>query len=71
MKPTYLAYGTPGTLSGAIDLLVSNPDALGGSADADRVRSAIPRNLCRGTGYIPIVEAVLEPRAACRKADNP
>jgi aerobic-type carbon monoxide dehydrogenase small subunit (CoxS/CutS family) len=33
-------------------------------ADADRVRAVLSGNLCRCTGYIPIVEAVLEARAA-------
>ena len=37
----------------------------------DRIRSALSVNLCRCTGYIPIVEAVLEARAAYRKADEP
>lgn len=40
-------------------------------ADADRIRSALFGNLCRCTGYFLIVDAVLEARAAYRKADNP
>ena len=57
---------TPGMLTTAHALLTEEPDA-----DADRIRSALSGNLCRCTGYIPIVEAVLEARAAYRKADKP
>jgi carbon-monoxide dehydrogenase small subunit len=57
---------TPGMLTTAHALLTEEPDA-----DADRIRSVISGNLCRCTGYIPIVEAVLEARAAYRKADKP
>src|SRR6266481_3129174 len=57
---------TPGMLTTAHALLTDEPDA-----DADRIRSALSGNLCRCTGYIPIVEAVLEARAAYRKADKP
>src|SRR6202171_234029 len=57
---------TPGMLTTAHALLTDEPDA-----DADRIRSALSGNLCRCTGYIPIVEAVLEARAAYRKADQP
>ena len=54
---------TPGMLTTAHVLLSEEPDA-----DADRIRSVLSGNLCRCTGYIPIVEAVLEARAAYRKA---
>ena len=54
---------TPGMLMTAHALLTEEPEA-----DADRIRSALSGNLCRCTGYIPIVEAVLEARAAYRKA---
>ena len=53
---------TPGMLITAHALLSDEPDA-----DADRIRTALSGNLCRCTGYIPIVEAVLEARAAYRK----
>jgi len=49
-----------------LHLLTEEPDA-----DADRIRAALSGNLCRGTGYTPIIEAVLEARAAYRKADEP
>jgi carbon-monoxide dehydrogenase small subunit len=53
---------TPGMLTTAHVLLTDEPDA-----DAERIRDALSGNLCRCTGYIPIVEAVLEARAAYRK----
>src|ERR1700687_1610918 len=56
---------TPGMLTTAHALLTDEPDA-----DADRIRSVLSGNLCRCTGYIPIVEAVLEARAAYRKTDQ-
>jgi carbon-monoxide dehydrogenase small subunit len=43
-------------------LLTDEPDA-----DADRIREVLSGNLCRCTGYIGIIEAVLEARAAYRK----
>ena len=57
---------TPGMLTTAHALLTEEPDA-----DADRIRSVLSGNLCRCTGYIPIVEAVLEARAAYRKSEKP
>ena len=49
-----------------LPLLTEEPDA-----DADRIRSALSGDLCRCTGYIPIIEAVLEARAAYRNVDKP
>ena len=57
---------TPGMLMTAHALLTEEPEA-----DADRIRSALSGNLCRCTGYIPIVEAVLEARAAYCKVNKP
>jgi aerobic carbon-monoxide dehydrogenase small subunit len=57
---------TPGMLMTAHALLSEEPDA-----DAGRIRSALSGNLCLCTGYIPIVEAVLDARAAYRKAEEP
>jgi carbon-monoxide dehydrogenase small subunit len=50
---------TPGMITTAHALLSEEPDC-----DADRVREVLSGNICRCTGYIPIVEAVLEARAA-------
>jgi aerobic-type carbon monoxide dehydrogenase small subunit (CoxS/CutS family) len=50
---------TPGFITTAHALLTDEPDC-----DADRVREVLSGNICRCTGYIPIVEAVLEARAA-------
>ncbi len=50
---------TPGMLMTAHALLSTEPDC-----DENRIREALSGNLCRCTGYIGIVEAVLEARAA-------
>ena len=50
---------TPGMITTAHALLTEEPDC-----DADRVREVLSGNICRCTGYIPIVEAVLDARAA-------
>src|SRR5213594_3786693 len=52
---------TPGMLTTAHALLSEEPDA-----DKTRIREVLSGNLCRCTGYIPIVEAVYEARAAYR-----
>ena len=56
---------TPGMVTTAHALLSEEPDA-----DADRVREVLSGNICRCTGYIPIVEAVLEARTAYRTAEG-
>jgi carbon-monoxide dehydrogenase small subunit len=50
---------TPGVLTTAHALLLQEPEA-----DEERIRSVLSGNLCRCTGYVPIVEAILEARAA-------
>jgi carbon-monoxide dehydrogenase small subunit len=50
---------TPGMLTTAHALLSSEPDA-----DEDRIREVISGNLCRCTGYIPIIEAILDAKPA-------
>jgi carbon-monoxide dehydrogenase small subunit len=50
---------TPGMITTAHALLTEEPDC-----DADRVREVLSGNLCRCTGYVSIVEAVLDARAA-------
>ncbi len=49
---------TPGFITTAHALLTNEPDA-----DEERIREVLSGNLCRCTGYVPIVEAVLEARA--------
>jgi carbon-monoxide dehydrogenase small subunit len=53
---------TPGMLMTAHALLTDEPDA-----SEERIREVLSGNLCRCTGYIPIIEAVLEARAAYSK----
>lgn len=57
---------TPGMITTAHALLTEEPDA-----DAERVREVLSGNICRCTGYIPIVEAVLEARAHYAGEDAP
>jgi aerobic-type carbon monoxide dehydrogenase small subunit (CoxS/CutS family) len=57
---------TPGMLTTAHALLTDEP-----GADEARIRSVLSGNLCRCTGYIPIVDAVLEARTAYRRGDEP
>ena len=52
---------TPGMLISAHALLLHNP-----RPDADQVRAAMSGNLCRCTGYAPIVAAVLQAAAHLR-----
>jgi len=54
---------TPGMITTAHALLSEEPDC-----DADRVREVLSGNLCRCTGYISIVEAVLDARAAYKQS---
>jgi len=56
---------TPGMITTAHALLSDEPDC-----DAARVREVLSGNLCRCTGYIPIVEAVLDARVAYQKRDK-
>jgi aerobic-type carbon monoxide dehydrogenase small subunit (CoxS/CutS family) len=56
---------TPGMITTAHALLTDEPDC-----DADRVREVLAGNICRCTGYISIVEAVLDARSAYKKSDG-
>jgi aerobic-type carbon monoxide dehydrogenase small subunit (CoxS/CutS family) len=56
---------TPGMITTAHALLTEEPDC-----DAARVREVLSGNLCRCTGYISIVEAVLDARAAYQQKDS-
>ncbi|HKS86514.1 MAG TPA: (2Fe-2S)-binding protein [Pseudolabrys sp.] len=50
---------TAGILTTAHVLLSEEPDA-----DAERIREVLSGNICRCTGYVQIIEAVLDARAA-------
>jgi carbon-monoxide dehydrogenase small subunit len=52
---------TPGMLMSATALLAGNPDPT-----AEHVRDALSGNICRCTGYVQIVEAVMEAAAEAR-----
>src|SRR3954462_2887634 len=56
---------TPGMITTSHVLLSEEPDC-----DAARVREVLSGNLCRCTGYISIVEAVLDARAAYQPKDG-
>jgi carbon-monoxide dehydrogenase small subunit len=53
---------TPGILTTMHAFLLEEPDP-----SADRVREVLSGNLCRCTGYVAIVDAVLEAAAAYRE----
>jgi aerobic carbon-monoxide dehydrogenase small subunit len=50
---------TPGMITTAHALLTEEPDAT-----EERIREVLSGNICRCTGYVQIVEAVLDARAA-------
>jgi carbon-monoxide dehydrogenase small subunit len=49
---------TPGVLTTVHALLTSEPDAT-----EERIRDVLSGNICRCTGYVPIIESALEARA--------
>ena len=53
---------TPGMVVTLHALLSEQPDA-----DEDQIREVISGNICRCTGYIPIIEAAMEARGAYKK----
>src|SRR5579872_4142479 len=56
---------TPGFITTAHALLSHEPEA-----DEERIRDVLSGNLCRCTGYVPIVEAVLEARDTYRNSGD-
>jgi aerobic carbon-monoxide dehydrogenase small subunit len=56
-------YCTPGILTTAHALLSEEP-----YCDVERIREVLSGNLCRCTGYVSIVDAVLEAREAYQQA---
>ncbi len=56
---------TPGILTTMHALLKEEPDA-----DEERIRDVLSGNICRCTGYVQIVEAVMDARASYSKAGS-
>ena len=54
---------TPGMLTTLHALLSEEPDA-----SEDRIREVISGNICRCTGYVPIIEAAMDARASYQQA---
>jgi aerobic carbon-monoxide dehydrogenase small subunit len=59
-------YCTPGVLMAAMDLLARTPQPT-----EEQVRVGLAGNLCRCTGYVKIVEGVLDAAAALRSSAPP
>lgn len=55
---------TPGMILAAVNLLQTNPDP-----DRDQVRTALAGNLCRCTGYVKIIDSVMEAVKQARSTD--
>jgi carbon-monoxide dehydrogenase small subunit len=55
---------TPGFITTAHALLTQEP-----RADEERIREVLSGNLCRCTGYVPIIQAVLDARSAYAHKD--
>jgi aerobic-type carbon monoxide dehydrogenase small subunit (CoxS/CutS family) len=53
---------TPGILTTAHALLTQEPNA-----EEDRIREVLSGNICRCTGYVTIVQAILDARESYRK----
>jgi len=58
-------YCTPGILTTAHALLSEEP-----YCDVERIREVLSGNLCRCTGYVSIIDAVLEAREAYQQAPS-
>jgi carbon-monoxide dehydrogenase small subunit len=56
---------TPGILTTMHALLKEEPDA-----DEERIRDVLSGNICRCTGYVQIVEAVMEARASYSRSGS-
>lgn len=56
---------TPGILTTAHTLLTEEPNA-----DAERIREVLSGNICRCTGYVQIIEAVLDARVAYKAQEG-
>jgi carbon-monoxide dehydrogenase small subunit len=54
---------TPGMLTTLHALLSDEPDA-----SEERIRDVISGNICRCTGYVPIIEAALDARASYQQS---